>query len=46
MIDLTLKCMIRKVKYKSYKGNIGKITPNLIWEKFKSKNQIKNGQLM
>ena len=30
MDDLGLKCEVRKVKYKSYKGDVGKTAPNVI----------------
>lgn len=33
---LGLKCMVRIKKYRSYKGQIGKIAPNLIQRDFKS----------
>lgn len=34
MDELGLKCKIRKVKYRSYKGEIGKIAPNVIERDF------------
>ena len=37
MGHLGLKCQIRVVRYKSYKGNIGKIAPNILNRKFVSK---------
>ena len=30
MISMSLKCQIRKVRYHSYKGEVGKIAPNVI----------------
>ncbi|MCM1005885.1 MAG: IS3 family transposase [Prevotella sp.] len=30
MTDMGLKCRIRKVRYRSYKGEVGKIAPNII----------------
>lgn len=36
MKELHLKCMVRIKKYRSYKGEIGKIAPNLIQRKFKA----------
>ena len=30
MTSMSLKCQIRKVRYRSYKGDIGKIAPNVI----------------
>lgn len=30
MQTMNLKCMIRKVRYRSYKGDVGKIAPNII----------------
>ena len=34
MKELNLKCMVRIKKYRSYKGEIGKIAPNLIQQDF------------
>lgn len=34
MVEMELKCKIRKVKYRSYKGGIGKVTPNIIERDF------------
>lgn len=36
MKQLQLKCMVRMKKYKSYKGEIGKISPNLLNRNFKA----------
>ena len=36
MKNLSLKCMVRVKKYRSYKGEIGKIAPNLIQRDFKA----------
>lgn len=36
MKDLHLKCMVRVKKYRSYKGEIGKIAPNIIARNFKA----------
>lgn len=37
MGHLGLKCQIRVVRYRSYKGNIGKVAPNILNRKFVSK---------
>lgn len=34
MNEMGLKCKIRKVRYRSYKGEVGKITPNIIERNF------------
>lgn len=34
MKELALKCMVRMKKYRSYKGEVGKIAPNLIQRNF------------
>ena len=34
---LGLKCMVRMKKYRSYKGQAGKIAPNLLQRNFKAK---------
>lgn len=36
MNDLHLKCMVRAKKYRSYKGEIGKIAPNILERDFKA----------
>jgi len=36
MKQLSLKCMVRMKKYKSYKGEVGKIAPNIISRNFKA----------
>jgi transposase InsO family protein len=30
MNEISLKCLVRMKKYRSYKGNVGKITPNVL----------------
>ena len=34
MIEMGLKCQIRKVRYRSYKGEVGKVAPNMIGRDF------------
>lgn len=34
MVEMRLKCNIRKVKYRSYKGEVGKVAPNIIGRDF------------
>ena len=36
MKELHLKCMVRVKKYRSYKGKVGKIAPNLLQRNFKA----------
>jgi transposase InsO family protein len=36
MKQLSLKCMVRIKKYRSYKGQVGKIAPNIIQRNFKA----------
>jgi transposase InsO family protein len=36
MKELGLKCMVRMKKYKSYRGKVGKIAPNLLERNFKA----------
>lgn len=36
MKELHLKCMVRNKKYRSYRGEIGKIAPNIIQRNFKA----------
>lgn len=36
MKELHLKCMVRVKKYRSYKGEVGKIAPNLLQRNFKA----------
>ena len=43
MKELGLKCLVRMKKYKSYKGTVGKIAPNILDRNFTAKHQIKNG---
>lgn len=34
MTEMGLKCRIRKVRYRSYRGNVGKVAPNIIDRNF------------
>ena len=34
MAEMGLKCKIRKIRYRSYKGNVGKVAPNIIERNF------------
>ena len=34
MVEMGLKCKIRKVRYRSYKGEVGKVAPNIIARDF------------
>ena len=36
MNELGLKCIVRMKKYRSYKGNVGKIAPNILKRDFKA----------
>lgn len=36
MNEIGLKCMVRLKKYRSYKGNVGKIAPNILQQDFKA----------
>ncbi len=36
MKELGLKCLVRMKKYKSFKGNVGKIAPNILDRNFKA----------
>jgi len=36
MKELGLKCLVRMKKYKSYKGNVGKIALNILDRNFKA----------
>ena len=36
MQDLGIKCLIRKKRYRSYKGTVGKIAPNILNRDFKA----------
>lgn len=40
MKELKLICKVRIKKYKSYKGEVGKIAPNLLERNFKASKQI------
>ena len=46
MREMGLFCRVRISKYKSYKGEVGKITPNLLERDFKAEKLNENGQLM
>ncbi|MFY0519666.1 IS3 family transposase [Lysinibacillus sp. UGB7] len=37
MNEMGLKCLVRLKKYRSYKGNVGRIAPNVIQRDFKAK---------
>lgn len=43
---MCLKSQIRKVRYRSYKGEVGRIAPNVINRDFVAHAPIANGQLM
>lgn len=43
MKALGLKCMVRKKKYRSYKGTVGKVSPNSLARNLKLKSQMRNG---
>lgn len=43
MKQLGLICRVRAKKYRSYKGEVGKIAPNLLQRDFYAENQIRNG---
>lgn len=36
MKELGLKCLVRMKKYRSYKGKIGKVAPNILNRNFKA----------
>ena len=36
MNEMGLKCLVRMKKYRSYKGNVGKIAPNILQRDFKA----------
>ncbi|MEH7181370.1 IS3 family transposase [Neobacillus vireti] len=38
MNEMGIKCMVRMKKYKSYKGNVGKIAPNVLNRDFTAEN--------
>lgn len=38
MKELSLKCVVRMKKYKSYKGTVGKIAPNILERNFTTEN--------
>ena len=37
MKELGLKCLVRMKKYRSYKGTVGKIAPNILDRQFQSR---------
>ena len=37
MKELGLKCLVRIKKYRSYKGKVGKIAPNILERDFKAR---------
>lgn len=43
MKELGLKCLVRMKKYKSYKGTVGKITPNILDRNFTTTAKSKVG---
>ena len=43
MKESGLKCMVRMKKYRSYRGEVGKIAPNLLARDFHAKGRIRNG---
>lgn len=46
MKQLGLVCCVRIKKYHSYKGEVGKIAPNLLNRDFMPKNQMRSGSPM
>ena len=46
MKQCSLKCEIRRRKYRSYKGEVGKVAPNELKRNFYAENRIKNGLRM
>lgn len=46
MKQLHLKCMVRIKKYKSYRGEVGKIAPIILKRNLKAEKLMKNGLLM
>lgn len=46
MKQLGLVCCVRIKKYHSYKGEVGKIAPNLLNRDFMLKNQMRSGSPM
>ena len=43
MKELGLKCLVRMKKYRSYKGTVGKIAPNILDRNLQLKHQMRNG---
>ena len=41
--QMGLACRVRIKKYRSYKGEVGKIAPNLLNRNFYAENQTRNG---
>ena len=46
MKQMGLFCCVRAKKYRSYKGEVGKIAPNLLNRNFHAKSQIRSGSPM
>ncbi len=46
MKELGLVCRARMKKYRSYKGEVGKIAPNLLNRDFHAKSRTRNGSRM
>lgn len=46
MRQLGLKVKVRRAKYKSYKGEVGKISPNILNRNFKATAPNQNGLQM
>ena len=42
MKELGLKCVVHMKKYKSYKGKVGRIAPNILERNFIQMHRIKN----
>ena len=43
MKELGLKSLVRMKKYRSYKGQVGKIVPNILERNFKAEKPNENG---
>lgn len=46
MQSMNIKSQIRKVRYRSYKGEVGRIAPNIINRDLKLRHPIRNGRPM
>jgi putative transposase len=46
MKELGIICRVRMKKYHSYKGEVGKVAPDLLERNFEAKNRIRSGLLM